>query len=707
MDIRRFPFVRFLGFFLLGLLVGMFKVVTSLSCVVIVLVVLLLFYAVFWGWIALYGRFRDSGMVIGALGLSAIMLMGVIRFLQVDRQLEDRAHIRYHVGEVEGYEGVVEEVRVYGERVQLFLSILGIRKKEVWMRGVGKVIVWVERESFALPSYGDRLRIKGGVKEIEVTHNPYAFDYSILSMRRGIYHNAFVKGDAITLCGCDSVWSLMRLAYRMREWMARSLGDVIEDGVARAIMLALVLGIRDEMDKEVREVFADGGVLHVLAVSGLHVGMLYFILLFLLSLLGVVGYRWRLLQGVVVVTVLCSYAFITGLSASVVRAVLMLCLDSLARLSGRRYDFWNGLCVTALVGLLYNPLWLLDVGFQFSYLAVVGIGFFYRRLVRMCMFEHWFLRYIWEMVVVSLSVQLATLPFLVYYFHTFPLYFLLGNFVVVPLASLLLGLGLLCCVLGKVGWLGWIVGCVVSWIGRILYGYLSCVVLLPYAQLGPFWPTRVEVALGYGFIVLGVIFLYWKRFRHLLLMATCAVVLSGIGVSSYYQRHGQKALIVYAIRGRKAMVLVEGRSAVLFGDGLLALDDKAYKRAIAPSLAAMGVGQVLFIPLESGCYKVGTFLRYRLQRGLRVILWGSQRVVCLDEQMLLPPRNFGRCSADLLVIEGYALPYLAPWLRCLTPKRVVLGYGISRKKRALLKEELTKAGIAYHDILLEGAFVGK
>src|SRR5690606_30371161 len=227
--------------------------------------------------------------------------------------------------------------------------------------------------------YGDLLVIKGAPQRPDPPANPAEFDYARYLEQRNIFHQHFVR-EGVMRMGAEPSNGVLALAYKLRARAEAVLRTYVPGERAQGIARALVLGVTDGLDNELREAYAGVGVMHILAVSGLHVGVIYFVLASLLRPLN------RLPKGnwavaVISIFVLWLYAFITGLSPSVLRAVTMFSFLTLAKPWRRGTNVYNTLAVSAFVMLLADPWLVCSVGFQLSYLAVLGIVYFYPRLI--------------------------------------------------------------------------------------------------------------------------------------------------------------------------------------------------------------------------------------------------------------------------------------------------------------------------------------
>lgn len=208
-----------------------------------------------------------------------------------------------------------------------------------------------------------------------------------------------------------------------------------------AVVAAMALGDRSALTKELKETYSKTGASHVLALSGLHLGIIYA----LLSML-VVGRRWQMITQVATVLSIWAFVFLTGMSASVVRSAVMLTVYALLALGHRQKMSVNTLAFTAIVMLLVTPKALFDVGFQMSFMAVFSIllfvPLFYRPFSAEYLMTHRAVSWLWGIVAVSVAAQIGVAPLIAYYFGRFSCYFLLTNFIVIPAATLILYLAL-------------------------------------------------------------------------------------------------------------------------------------------------------------------------------------------------------------------------------------------------------------------------
>lgn len=327
--------------------------------------------------------------------------------------------------------------------VGIEVDVLGQKKGDTNIEASGRLLVYVEKSQSALAlNEGDILIINARFDSI-VNDDQQAFDAEAFYNKRGIYHRCYLNSKHWQHIGhIDSRPTLSK-------WRDR-LGVVIESWEmhkhATQVMTALVLGDKRKLDKELQQSYANAGVVHILAVSGLHVGVVFLLMTIVLN--RITSPRQQLLRSTIIITALWLYALLTGLSPSVWRASTMFSLITIGRNLGRITGIYNTLSASALLLLILEPSLLFSPGFQLSYAAVFGIVRYQPLILSMWTPTAKWLMYIWEIMSVSLAAQLLTMPFTFYYFQQFPTYFLVANLLIIPLISIIMILSILTLILG-------------------------------------------------------------------------------------------------------------------------------------------------------------------------------------------------------------------------------------------------------------------
>ena len=273
------------------------------------------------------------------------------------------------------------------------------------------------------------------------------------------------------------------------------------DGSVYAVVVAMALGDKSQLTRELKDTYAVSGASHILALSGLHLGILYTLLSLLFS-----RRRWQVLSQVVIIVCIWLFVFLVGMSASVVRSAVMFTVYALLSLGHRDKMSVNTLAFAAIVMLLLNPKSLFDAGFQMSFMAVLAILLFYPLFESVWsqpfLFDHRIFKWLWTMLAVSCAAQIGVAPLIAYYFGRFSNYFLLTNLVVVPAATLILYLSLLVLLIPSLAYL-------LIYIVEALNHLLSWIATLPGASIEGLHPTLLQVWMTY--VIIGAVYLLLIR----------------------------------------------------------------------------------------------------------------------------------------------------------------------------------------------------
>lgn len=374
-------------------------------------------------------------------------------------------------GEPAIYKGIVEsvpEVRGKTFRAEVRVDVQRLSNGN-WKRIDRNILLSWMPDSLSKPlACGDSVcfyaKVSRPFSEKELT----GFDYGDYLLRKGISGTALAYAGNWRCTGKPHSLSFMQRAKVCQQKVVdvyQSWG--LEEDV-QAVVSALTIGEKSELTPELKAMYSAAGASHVLALSGLHVGILSCILLWLFYPLTYLKHGRKILA-FLVVCLLWLFAFISGLSSSVVRAVVMYSLYTLASFcSEERFSGMHSLVLAAFLMLIYNPFFLFDISFQLSFTAVFSILAFYPLFSRWLCIKNCVLRYVWNTLSLSISAQLGTLPFILYYFGSFPTYFLLANLVVVILAGGILMLTLVALCVASVPMVGSTVMTLLEWCTSVL-----------------------------------------------------------------------------------------------------------------------------------------------------------------------------------------------------------------------------------------------
>ena len=303
----------------------------------------------------------------------------------------------------------------------------------------GKMLLYVPKINTTKLSTGDEIWLKNSVYPIPKAFNPYQFDYANYLEKQNVYHQIYTRENQIKIIQTHKNFDFY--IEKLRNNLSKSFDIHDFEPKTKAIIDALILGQRLELDKETIADYSNAGVIHILAISGLHISIIYFFIVFLLKPLKRVRFGAEI-QLLIVLAILWLFAFLTGLPASVTRAVTLFSFISIGNYFNQPKAIYNALAISAFLILLINPNAIFDVGFQLSYAAVLSIVLFQPFYKKFYFTENKIGIYFIDTILVSLAAQIGVLPLSLYYFNQLPLLFLFANLIIIPLSSLVLIVGI-------------------------------------------------------------------------------------------------------------------------------------------------------------------------------------------------------------------------------------------------------------------------
>ena len=609
---------------------------------------------------------------------------------------EQPKHQSHHfadvIDKIEAYEGVV--IATSGKNAAI-VQVQKVRTHHGWQVAQGRVQLSFRYKKLPQLRYGCLLRVQGKPQALAAPSNPHVTNYNNQWYVQGVFHTHYLP--KVSFMGVSYPNIIAYQGWKWRHYFVKKLVGYFDDEEVLGVVLSLLLGERSYLAEDVKTTYVVTGVIHVLAVSGLHIGLIYMLLLWLFCLIGSLlrrpyQYRW------LAVICLWMYALLTGFSPSVLRAVGILSLVVWGGWLGRDIDRVNLTGALFFFFCLYNPYLLFDVGFQLSFTAFLSILIFYQPIVALYQPAGRYKRSCWKTTALSLAVQVGTLPISLYHFRFFSSYFLFANWLMLPLMPLLLGLGLGVLLLA---WssrgampLVWCLNKLISTANDCL-AYIEG---LPGAYLGPFHIALWEVGLYYG--VVGICYFGIKR-RKLALWLFTAVLLCLWGGTTIYKnlaRKSQRGIIIYQVASHCVMAFIKGEEADIVSDKILHANTNYYVRQVKPILSYLRIKKIHQHNLkESGDW---AFFN-RKEKGIQQKVWHGKSIVVLPPKSKPPPVGmFNPCTLprkiDLLIIENKTMNDLTAWQGVVDVGLLVVG-NRSRHKKALIHQAI-KYGIPYHNM---------
>lgn len=500
--------------------------------------------------------------------------------------------------------------------------------------------------------YGDCLLIEGSLEAPEPPKNPGEFNYKQYLAFQQIYKRAFIPDGNWKLTGENSGNGLLASIYQLRGKMLQMLESSGLEGENYAVASALILGYKNELEEETVKTYTKAGSMHILAVSGLHVGIIYLIAMFLFKFLDRVK-RGNIIKALLVIAVLVLYAMMTGLSPSVNRAVIMFSFLAVASCFKRQTSIFNTLAASVLFLVLIDPYIITKVGFQMSYLAVIGIVCLYPKLYYLWVAPNFLVNWLWQVTCVSLAAQLATFPLTIYYFHQFPNYFLLFNPISILGAFLVVALGLGFFLFSWIPMVQDIIGEVLNYILSALNYSLKLVDLLPYAITPDIDTTLIETLILYSLVIAIIVWLASKRYKVLMVALNLLLVLVLIQLFESAMRHKQKVFAVYSIENETAFEFIHGRESIFFATQSMMATPNELEYKVDPNWLVKGIENTGITTLE----KMPVINHEWLSNTEGVFQFEGKRIAVIrSERLSIADTGDEPIEVDYLLISGN--PYL-------------------------------------------------
>ena len=491
---QKIPFIRITSLFLIGILVNHFFILDT-RLIAIVLAILISTLILFWH----NSNFVSIRIQNAILSLTIAILGAFYPNHSVEKKDLDFSRKDYYLAEV---------CQKPGEKAKTFQTILLIQNDK--LKAPEKVIAYFSKVGFdSTITTGNQLIILTRPQAIKNAGNPFEFDYQSLMHQRNIWFSVYLTKGMYLKTG-HQITHIRNLSEKVRDRLIAILNEALPNKEERSVVSALTLGYRTELAQDTLDYFASTGAMHVLSVSGLHVALIFMILGFLLAFLkrGKIG---PIIFSVVMISFLWIYAFISGFSPPVQRATVMFTFVIIGNGIRRPVNIYNSLTASALFLILLNPNVLFDVGFQLSYLAILGIVLIQPVLYNIFELTNPILKWTWSLFTVSVAAQLMTFPLGLFYFNQFPNLFWLSNFIVVPVTTFIMWFGIAFFIFSPFHSLGLFIGKIIQKLTYVMLAALKEMDAQPISVSKGIILSMVQVWLLYGAIVMLLIYVFSKK----------------------------------------------------------------------------------------------------------------------------------------------------------------------------------------------------
>ena len=556
----------------------------------------------------------------------------------------------------------------------------------------GKILLYFSKEDLMqLPKYGDKILISGGLQLIKNAGNPGGFNYSRYMAFQQTFYQVFLKQSKFVLLNLHNENALYSFIYNARRKVINILQEFVKGNKkVTGIAEALLIGYKEDLDKDVVQAYSNTGVVHIIAISGMHLGLIYAVLVWIFLRLPLIK-KSTAIRVVTILTCLWLFSLITGGSASVLRSAVMFTCILIGKEFFKQSSIYNSLAASAFLLLCYDPFLLWDVGFQLSYCAVVGIVWLQKPIQNLFYSKHKPLQYLWQMCSVTIAAQILTLPICIYYFHQIPTLFLITNLICVPLSTVILFAEILLIFLSSISVVGALLGkfiYVLTWFMNFIIDKCNN---LPLSLIDRIYATPTTTAVLYLFVFAAAA--GFLQFNKKLIMISLLFFSFFIGIWSYGKINliQQKKIIIYNVSRHTAIDFVAADKYFFLGDEEFKTDGALQNFNLKPARISLQVNQ-----------SRDTLKSIQHSK----ILWQfySKKIMIIDTTLSFASIQ-NKIKVDVLLITKNANVDISIITSSVMPRCIVFDASNSLWKIAQWKKQCSLLHLPYFTTAEQGAFI--
>ena len=556
----------------------------------------------------------------------------------------------------------------------------------------GKVLLYFAKvDSNKLPQYGQVIIVNDGLQSIKAANNPGGFNYSKYMLFQQTTHQVFVKANQYALVSGSHKNIIMQFVYSIKASIINTLQKyIVGSKKVIGIAEALLIGYKEDLDKDVVQAYSNTGVVHIIAISGMHLGLIYAGLVWLFVRLPFTK-QSTLARVIFILSLLWLFTLVTGASASVLRSAVMFTCIIIGKEFFKQASIYNSLATSSFLLLCYNPFLVWDVGFQLSYSAIIGIVWLQKPIENLFYFKNIIGQHIWQMSSITLAATLLTLPICIYYFHQIPTTFLITNLLCVPLSSLILfaEIGLLCTAmvpilaiaLGRFVYvLTWCMNTVIDYCSKLPYSLISNI----YATPGTTWALYAVLCFLFSALL--------RKNKGLLKIAAAFFILYiGLFLNGKINCLRQQNMIVYQVSKHTAIDFISKGSYFFYGDDALKTDVALQNYNLTPTRVLMQA-KLSNDTLHALKYKASIWQYYNK---IIMVVANNYKFIPLAEKI----------NIDVVIFSHNTNTQLADLVLAIQPSIIVFDGSNSMWKIKQWKTQCEYLHLRHFDTNEQGAFV--
>jgi len=545
----------------------------------------------------------------------------------------------------------------------------------------GKIVLNIKKDSlYQSFIIGNRLQIKGNLYPNKSPKNPNQFDYGAYLKNKQVYGQVYTDPIDIEVSS-QTQKDIWYYANKIRTTIIDNLKKSGFRSTELNVAVALLLGQQQDIDPEIIQDYQYAGAVHILSVSGLHIG---FIILFVNFILKPVPNtkNGSLLKLIAILFSLWAFGIVAGLAPSVVRSITMFSFVAIGQHLRRSVNIYHTLLVSVLLILLIQPSFLFDVGFQLSYLALFFIIWFQPLFAQLWEPKNKFLKYIWDVVSVSFAAQIGTLPLSLYYFHQFPGLFFITNLVIIPLTGFILGLGVVVMILAFFDQCPFFLSKPLEWSLNTTDQIIHVIASFEQFILKDIPYNILFLLVSYTFILSAIIWVEKRQFQHFIPVLLSIIVIQIAFIWNTLEVENQKEWVVFNSKKNTLVTERNGSQVTIYtNDSLMKIDSKNQS-------------------LKT--YLVGNFSHLAATKKLKnIMFFNGKRILIIDSTGVYPKQ----IQPDIVLMIQSPKINLERLIRTSRPKIIIADGSNYNSIQKLWKLTCLKSKIPFHSTSEKGFYI--
>lgn len=591
-----------------------------------------------------------------------------------------------------------ESPSIKEKSVKVIMEILGYEENNVIKNIDSNIIAYFEKNEKSLRlQYGDCVLIMTNIKEVEKPPNPEQFDYKDYLYKKGIMHQVYLRSDDWFDLDYNKSNAIYEFSYKIRDFLLKTMQRLGIQGEEYAVASAILLGYDDSLPLDLRQKYVAAGAMHILCVSGLHVGVVFMVFSYILVFLSDRKRIQSVIKQLLLLLLVWFYALLAGLAPSILRSTIMISFVILGNIINRKGVLLNSLAASAFILLCFNPSNLFDVGFLLSYVAVIGIVILQKPISRMFFSKYKFVNKIWEITSVTIAAQIATTPFSIYYFHQFPIYFWLSNLFMTPISSIVIIGGMIMLLVFFIPYVNVFVAWIVSKMIFVMNYGVSWIESLPYSIIKGIYIDSAQFVVLLIILLLILLTVDLKNRRNLIPIMIMTTLFFLINVKNIMNNNKQSGVMIYSLNNMTAIDFISGREHLLLVDSAFMENKSAFSYNIENFLIKKG----LFHNGKTGLI-YDDFDEVFVKKRKNVVTFDKKLIALCENDVFFNDSLDYRIPVDYMLVYGKNKKSLLRLLKIYDFDNLIIDSSVPYYISSEMMEEAEDFGIKYRALRNEG-----